>query len=97
MVVVMTTSYACRAVTRVAEVSTIPAVMHTEVLSASGTEVVSVSVVVTTSAMDVPSMSTTVGCIEVRTSEVEEVTMWIYAIYSKVPISCLPIKWTIEI
>ena len=83
--------------TRVAEVSTIPSIMHPEVLSASRTEVVPVSVVVTTSAMDVPSMPTTVGCIEVRTTEVEEVTMWIYAIYSKVPITCLPIKWTVEI
>ena len=91
MAVVMTTSYACRAVTRIAEVSTIPAVMHTEVLSVSWTEVVSVSVVVATSAMDVPGMCATVGSIEVRTSEVEEVTMWIYAIYSKVPITCLPI------
>jgi hypothetical protein len=83
--------------TRIAEVSTIPAVMHTEVLSVSWTEVVSVSVVVATSAMDVPSMSTTVSSIEVRTSEVEEITMWIYTIYSKVPISSLPIQWTVEI
>ena len=48
MTVMMTTSYACRAVTRVAEVATVPAIMHTEVLSVNRAEVLSASIVVAT-------------------------------------------------
>ena len=94
---VMTTSHTCRTVARIAEVTTIPAIMHTEVLSVSRTEVASVVVVVAMCTMQVPSMSTTICSIEVRTSEVEVVTMWIYAVDAKVPVSCLPVQWAIEV
>ena len=82
---------------RIAEVSTIPTIMHTEVLSVSRAEVISVSVVVAMCAMDVPSMSTTIGSVKMRTSKVEIVTMRVTEVDSEVPISSLPIEWTIEI
>ena len=47
--------------------------------------------------MGVPGMSTAIGGIEVRTSEVEVVTMWITEIDSEMPVTSLPVKWTIEI
>ena len=43
---VMTTSHTCRTVARIAEVTTIPAIMHSKVLSVGRTEVASVVVVV---------------------------------------------------
>ena len=94
---VMTTSHTCRTVARIAEVTTIPAIMHTEVLSVSRTEVTSVVIVVAMCAMQVPGMSTTICSIEVRTSEVEEITMRIYTVDAKVPVSSLPVQWAIEV
>jgi hypothetical protein len=94
---VMTTSHTCRTMARIAEVATIPAIVHSKVLSVGRTEMASVAIVVTMCAMQVPSMSTTICSIEVRTSEVEEVTMWIYAVDAKVPVSSLPIQWAIEV
>ena len=64
----------------IAEVTTIPAVVHTEVLVSGGTEVLSVVIVVPMSTMHVPGMSATIGSIESRTSEIEVVTVRITAI-----------------
>ena len=89
--------HAGRAVVRSAEVTTIPAIMHAEVLSVGCTEVLPVAVVVTMSPMNVPGMSSTIGGIEVRTSEEEIVTMRIAAIDAEVPVACLPVEWAIEV
>jgi hypothetical protein len=94
---VMTTSHTGRAVAWIAEVTTIPAIMHSKVLSVGRTEVTSVAVVVAMCTMQVPGMSTTICSIEVRTSEVEEITMRIYAVDAKVPVSSLPVQWAIEV
>ena len=94
---VRTGSDACRAVVRCTEVTTVPTVVHTEVVSAWSTEVIPVSVVVTMSTVNVPGMTAMIGGVEMWTSEVEVVTMWIAAIDTKVPETCLPVEWTIEI
>ena len=71
--------------------------MHAEVSSVWGTEVRDTGIIVATSAYAVPGMSTTIGHIEVRTPEVEIVTMRITAIDAEVPVTCFPIEWTIKI
>ena len=81
----------------IAEVATRPAVVHAEVLSAGRTEVCPVAIVVAVSAVQVPGMSATIGGIEVRTSEVEIVTVRIAGIDAEVPVACLPVEWTVEI
>ena len=83
--------------TRIAEIAAIPTIVHTEVLSANRTEVLSASIVVAMSAMNVPGMSTTIGCIEVWASEVEVIAMRIAAIDTEVPVTSLPIEWTVEV
>ena len=86
-----------RAVSRRTEITTIPAVMHAEVLSVRSAIVIPVSVIIAMSSMSVPGMSATIGIIEMRTSEVEVVTMWITTVYAEVPETSLPIKRTIEV
>jgi hypothetical protein len=81
----------------VAELATIPAVMHANVSVSGGAEVFSVSVVIAAVTMDVPSMSATISGIEGWTSEVEIVTVRITGIDAKVPVTCLPVERTIEI
>ena len=49
------------------------------------------------SAINVPGVSAAIGGIEVRTPEVEIVTVRIAAIDTEVPVACLPVEWTIEI
>ena len=85
------------AVTVAAEVTTIPAVVHAEVLSVRGTEVVAVPVVVASSAYSVPGMGTTIGIVEVRTAEIEVVTIRIAGVDTEVPVTSFPVKRTIEI
>ena len=58
---------------------------------------VSVSMIVTMSAYTVPGMCAMIGHIEMRMTEVEEVTIRITAIDAKVPVTSLPVEWTIEI
>jgi hypothetical protein len=79
------------------EFATIPAVVHTHMLSSWGAEVLSMTIVVTTTSMNVPGMSATIGGIEVRTSEVEVVTMRIAGIDAEMPIACFPVEGTVEI
>ena len=71
--------------------------MHAEMLSVRGAEVVSASMIVTMSAYTVPGMCAMIGHIEVGTTEVEVVTMWITSIDAEVPVTGLPVEWTIEI
>ena len=71
--------------------------MHSYVLSVARTIVALVMIVVTMSAMCVPSMPSAISGIEVRTSEIEVVAVRIAQIDAKVPITGLPVKWTIEI
>jgi hypothetical protein len=66
-------------------------------LSSWGAEVLSMTIVVTTTSMNVPGMSATIGGIEVRTSEVEVVTVGIAGIDTEVPVACLPVEGTVEI
>jgi hypothetical protein len=89
--------YAGRAVASAMELTTVPTVVHTYVFSSWGTEVLSVTIVVTAISMDMPGMSATIGGIEVRTSEVEVITMRIAGVDAEVPVASLPIKGTVEI
>ena len=82
---------------RTAEVTTVPAIMHAEVLSVRGMEVVSVSMIVTRSTYTVPGVCTTIGHIEVRTSEVEVVAIWVTGIDAEVPVASVPVEGAIEI
>jgi hypothetical protein len=59
--------------------------------------VVAVVIVVTVCAMQVPSVSTTIGKVECRTSEVEVVAVWIAGIDAEVPVACAPIQRAIEV
>ena len=85
------------AVTVVAEVATCPAVVHADVHSALMTEIRPVAVVIAVSAVHVPGMAATIGGIEVRTSEVEIVTIRIAGIDAEVPVACLPVERAVEI
>jgi hypothetical protein len=96
MSIVMTCD-AGRAVAWATEIATVPTVVHAEMLSVRGAEVVSMSMIVTMSAYTMPGMCAMIGHIEVRTTEVEVVTMWITTIDTEVPVTSLPIEWTIEI
>jgi hypothetical protein len=70
--------------------------MHADVLSVM-TIVAAVSVVVAMATYSVPGMGTTIGVIEVRTSEVEVVTVGITGIDAEVPVTGVPVQRTIEI
>ena len=63
----------------------------------SGAEVVAMAVIIAMSANHVPSMTATIGGIEVRASEVEIVTVWVTAIDAEVPVTSLPVKRAVEI
>jgi hypothetical protein len=84
-------------VARATEVAAVPTVVHAEVFSVWSVEVVPVSMIVTMSAYAMPSMCAMIGHIEVRTTEVEVVTMWVTGIDAEVPVACIPVEWTIEI
>ncbi len=78
-------------------VSSVPAVTHTYVAIVVAMEVVAVSIVVTMSAMTMPSVSAAISGIEVRTSEVEIVTVRIACIDCEVPVSCVPVEGAVEV
>ena len=80
-----------------AEVTTVPTVVHADVLSVWGTEVLAMAVIVAVSAYSVPGVCTMIGVIEVRTSEVEVVTMRVTGIDAEVPITGVPVQRTVEI
>ena len=94
---VWTTRDACRAVARTPEVSTVPTVVHAVVCTVRATIVVAVAMIVAVGPMMMPGMTAAIGGIEVRTSEIEEVTMGVAEIDAEVPVACVPVEWTIEI
>ena len=79
------------------ELTTVPTVVHAYMLSSRCAEVLAVAIVVTTISMNIPGMSATIGGIEVRTSEVEVVTVRIAGIDAEMPVACLPVEGTVEI
>jgi hypothetical protein len=66
-------------------------------LSSWGTEVLSVTIVVTSITMNVPGMSATIADIEGRRAEIEVVTVRISGVDTEVPVTCLPVEGTVEI
>ena len=85
------------AVTVATEITTVPTVVHTDMLSVRGVEVLTMTVIVAVSANSVPSVGTMIGVIEVRTSEVEVVTVRVAGIDAEVPVAGVPVQRTIEI
>ena len=81
----------------VAEVTTIPTVVHADMPVSGSAEVFPVGVIIATVAMNMPGMTSTIGGVEYRTPEEEVVAMWITGIDTEVPVACLPVEWTIEI
>ena len=79
------------------EITTVPTVVHTDMLSVRGVEVLTMTVIVAVSANSVPSVGTMIGVIEVRTSEVEVVTVRVAGIDAEVPVAGVPVQRTIEI
>jgi hypothetical protein len=60
-------------------------------------EVVTMTVVVTVSADAVPGVTSTIGGVEVRTAEVEVVTVRITCIDTEVPVACVPVEGAVEV
>ena len=85
------------AVTIATVVTTVPAVVHAKVLSVRGVEVFTVAVIIAMSAYSVPGVVATISVIEMRTSEVEVVTVWVTGVNAEVPVAGVPVQWTIEI
>ena len=85
------------AVTVATEVTTVPTIVHTDMLSVGCVEVVSMAVIVAVSAYSVPGVCTTIGVVEMRTSEVEVVTMRVTGIDAEVPVTGVPVQRTVEI
>ena len=83
----------------IAIVATVPTIAHSYVMIPMNLRaVMMVTTLVPTSAtIMAPTMSATIGRVEMRTAEIEVVTTWVMDIYSEVPATSLPIKWTVEI
>lgn len=75
----------------IAEITTVPTVVHAEVLSARAAEVFTTSYIVAASAIHVPGMTTTISGVEVWTTEVEIVAMRITGIDAEVPVTSIPV------
>ena len=100
VVVVAATCDASRAVVMmVAIVTTVPAVAHARMMLAGnrGAVVMTMVLVVAVSTVHAPAVTATIGNVEVRTSEVEVVTMRIAGIDAEVPIASAPVERTVEI
>jgi hypothetical protein len=80
-------------------ITTVPSVTHAEVVVARNcrTEVLAMMLIVASPAVHPPAVPTTVGHIEVRTSEVEVVTVRVAGIDAEMPVACFPEERTIEI
>ena len=78
-------------------VAAIPTVVHSYVLSVWSAIVVAVAMIVARTAYSVPGMCPMIGVIEMRTSEVEVVTVRIAGIDAEVPVTSVPVQRTIEI
>ena len=84
----------------VAEVTTIPAVVHADMLSTLSdwcTEMLPAAVVVAVAPMNVPGVSATISRIEMRESEVEIVAVRIAGIDGEVPVASVPIQRAVEV
>jgi len=101
VVAVSRTRYASRAAAVLATiVTTVPSAAHAEMaptLHVTRPEVIAATLVVAASAIHAPAVTTSVGCIEVRTAEVEIVAAGITGIYPEVPVAAIPYQRTIEI
>ena len=78
----------------VAIVATVEAVAHTDTSAVVGNTVISseyTSVIPATSTVYMPAVSTAVGPVEVRTTEVEVGAMGITGINTEVPVACVPV------
>jgi hypothetical protein len=80
-------------------VATVPVVAHAYMLFARvvRTIVAMMIAIIAVTTVHVPAVTTTIGCVEVGTTEVEEVTVWIVDIYSEVPVTGFPVQGTEEI
>jgi len=79
-------------------VSTVPAVAHAEMMVAAVVRAIdSVVMSIVAAAMITPAMSSTIGAIEVRTTEVEVATVRIAGVNAEVPVTCIPVERTVEI
>jgi len=83
--------------TAVVEITTVPTVQHAEMRASYRAEMLTTTIVVASSANDVPCMSTTIAGVEYRTSEVEVVTVWIAGVDAKMPETVTPVEWAIEV
>jgi hypothetical protein len=90
----------CRTTSSVVSVvATIPTVAHSYVMvTLSHCAIMTMTSFVPASAsIMAPTVSAAIGSIEVWTTEVEVVTTWVMDIDSEVPVTSLPIEWTVEI
>ena len=71
--------------------------MHPEVFHMRPPIHLTVSIVIPMSPMQMPRMTTPVRCIEVRSSEVEIVTVRIAHVHPEVPVPGIPVQWAVEI
>ena len=81
-------------------ITTIITVAHTEAMLIVTTMVsstVGASVIIAMTTVHPPAVSTMIGQVEMRASEVEEGTVRIAGIDAEVPVTCLPVEWTVEI
>ena len=79
------------------EISTAEAVLHSHVMIASTTSAKITAMIVGTSAVHTPAVSTTIDAIENWASEEEIVAMRIAGIDAEVPVTCIPVEGAIEV
>ena len=87
----------CGTLTISVELTPLPTIVHTNVSLVGSAIEVLMTVIEAVAAIVVPTVTASIGGIEVRPSEIEVVTVGITEIDAEVPITCLPVKWTIEI
>ena len=80
-------------------ISAIPTVTHTREATAMcyTMSMREISMIPRTTTIVMPAMTSSVCNIEMWTTEIEVVTMWIASVDAKVPIATLPPQWAIEI
>ena len=81
-------------------VSAIPSAAHTEVLVMAwiaGTVEIATPLIVAASVVHAPTVTATIGYVEVGTSEVEIVAVRIAGIDAEVPVACIPNQRAVEI
>ena len=82
----------------ITEVTSIPTILHTEVVAMMfGCIDVAAWLIPTAVSVHSPRVPASIGSVEYWTPEIEEVATWIAGINAEVPISSMPVEWTIEI